>query len=177
MVDRPQLVACDDDRVRPIKKNGTPPTSDYKNLTEKWHVLFNVQEAYNSMEAEPYVSLLDENFINFFFEGDVGKDGVPDQWFYDEEVSSTREMLNKGGGRENNPILSVDLQLAGIEQASWVEVTPDQDKFPGETWYQTIVSYNFFFDTTNDIQYITSGTPNVQFTVRQQPDGKWNPSR
>jgi hypothetical protein len=167
------MTSCILDPKKEQVKDNDPPVSDYKDRTEKWHVLHNINVAYNGMEAEPYVRLLDENFINFFYPGDVGTDGVPVQWFYDEEVSSSREMLNKGGGRLDNAILSIDLQLANVEQASWIEVTPDQVKFPDETWYAATVGYNFFFDTTNDIQFITSGTPNVQFTVRQQTDGKW----
>jgi hypothetical protein len=158
------------------KKDEKPPEekkkSEYLDFTEKWHVLHNQQLAYNEMDAERYVEILDENFISLFYPGDVGGD-VPEWWPRSDEETSAREMLNKGGGRDDNPVLSISFQLANIENAVWQEVTPDQDEFPGETWHSAIVGYNFFIDTTKDIQYITSGTPRAEFQVREQDDGTW----
>jgi hypothetical protein len=82
-------------------------------------------------------------------------------------------MLGGGGGRDDNPILSINFQLAAIENAAWEEFEPDPDEFPGEMWYKTIVGYNFYIDTAKDIQYITSGTPRAEFIVREQADGTW----
>ncbi len=146
--------------------------SDYKDRTEKWHVLHNINVAYNTMESVPYKGQIDEEFIFFFYDGDVGSDDIPTQWDYGEEIASADEMLNKGPGKRNNPVLSISLELANIEQATWVEFD-NIEGFRGETWHRVTVGYNFFIDTTNDIQFITSGTPNAQFTVREQPDGKW----
>ena len=167
------MSSCIFDPKKESKPPEDKPKSEYKDLTEKWHVLFNQQLAYNEMAAERYVAILDENFISVFNPGDVGKDRVPEWWDVTAEQESVRNMLNKQGGWKDNPILSVSFQLANIENATWQEVNPDQQEFPGEIWYSATVGYNFFIDTTNDIQFITSGTPRAEFTVRQQADKTW----
>jgi hypothetical protein len=160
----------------PDPKPPPPPCTDcdtpYMDLTEKWHVLHNIREAYNEMNLTEYRRAFDrENFVSFFYEGDVGTGGVPEQWGWAEEEASARNMFNQAGGIEDNPILSIELFLFDIKTVEWWELDPGDD-FPGETWYQTIVVYDFFIDTANDKQYVTQGAPTVVFTVRQI-DGKW----
>ena len=163
------LTACSDDKK--TRPRLTPPDPDYKNLTEKWHVLHNLRQAYNEMNIVEYRKIFDEdNFIFFFYEGDVGGH-VPVQWGYAEETQSAENMFSRAGGIEDNPILAIDLTLFDHETVTWTEV-PDPEGFPGETWYEAIVVYDFFIETADDIQYITSGAPTAIFTVRQI-DGKW----
>jgi hypothetical protein len=168
------LAGCSDDSARPRPKH--TESSPYKDLSQKWHVLYNVELSYNEMNAERYIEVLDENFIALFYSGDVGG-GVPEWWPRSDEEASAREMLNRGGGRDNNPVVSIDLTLGSIEEAVWVEVTPDQDEFPGETWYATVVGYRFRIETTKGFAFVSNGHPAVEFQVRAQDDGTWRAVR
>jgi hypothetical protein len=165
------LAGCDDDTNQPsVKEKNDGPA--YKDLTEKWHTLYNLRLAYNTMDTIGYRTIFDaDNFVFFFYEGDVGGGGVPVQWGFAQDSTSAHNMFNQAGGVEDNPIVSIDLFLHDIETVEWWEIDPG-DGFPGETWYQTIVVYDYFIDTAKDIQYITQGAPTSVFTVRQI-DGKW----
>jgi hypothetical protein len=162
------LAGCDDDPKRPRVKRTDPDPID---LTKKWHVIYNLCLAYNERNITEYQRIFDrENFVFFFYEGDVGG-SIPEQWGYAEETTCAQNMFSGAGGVEDNPILSIDLTLFDVESAQWVEVDPGDD-FPGETWYQTIVVYKFEIGTANITRYVTTGSPTVAFTVRQI-DGKW----
>ena len=53
---------------------GPPPvTAKFENLSEKWHVLNNLELSYNERDIVHYTEILDSlEFIFFFSEGDVG---------------------------------------------------------------------------------------------------------
>lgn len=134
-------------------------------------MLQNLELAYNDMNIVEYRKIFDaENFIYFFYSGDVGG-SVPVQWGYAEETQSAANMFSRAGGIENNPILAIDLTLVDLETATWVEIT-DPEGFPGETWYETTVVYDFTIETANATNYITAGDPACVFTVRKI-DGVW----
>jgi hypothetical protein len=163
------LAGCDDDPKRPRVTRIDP---NYKDLTEKWHVLHNLRQSYNDRKLPEFEKLLDaDNFTFFFYEGDVGTGGVPEQWGFTEERTATQNMFSGDGGIKDDPILSIKLFLFDIETVEWREFDPGDD-FPGETLYQTIVVYDFRIDTTNDTSYITEGSPTSVFTVREV-EGKW----
>jgi hypothetical protein len=97
----------------------------------------------------------------------VGGD-VPESWGFASEQKAAGTMFNKGGGKANNPILSIDLTL-DIENADWVEFDPTGS--PGV--YEATIIYSYKMDTENKTTYITSGTERAQFRVRQDDGGKW----
>lgn len=157
------LVACDGDPKRPRTTGGEQ--SNYKNLTEKWHVLHNLRQAYNDMDSQEFEKLLDaDNFEFFFYEGDVGGI-VPASWGYAQEMAATQNLLGGAGGVDDNPVLSVEVILFDIESVAWEDGDDPADQ-------KAIVVYDFFMDTSKNLQFITSGAPTCEFTVRQI-DGKW----
>jgi hypothetical protein len=144
------------------------PPIEWPDLTEKNHVLITLRDAYNQQDIDHYTAILDPvDFVYFFSPGDVGGD-IPESWGFSSDVKSAQTMFNKGGGKDNNPILSIDLTL-DIESASWVEFNPVD--YPG--WFETTIGYTFKIDTENETTYITSGSPRAQFRIRQDEGGKW----
>jgi hypothetical protein len=103
----------------------------------------------------------------FFFAAIGG--GIPMSWGFAEESQTAHVMFNKGGGRNNNPILSISLELVDYENAQWVEF--NSVDYPG--WYETIVGYKFMIDTENSTQYIAARDAHAQFRVRPDSGGKW----
>jgi len=153
-----------DPKTSPPKPPDDKPVLVYENLTEKWHVLNNLQLSYTEKSSTKYKEILDSvDFIFFKDPNDVGP-GEDSQWGYTTEAAIADNMLNKLG---TNPILSIDLELVDFKNAQWEEVVDN----PG--WWQTTVQYNFSIVTQNDITYVTSGTPSADFIVRQDGEGKW----
>ncbi|MGD8868811.1 MAG: hypothetical protein PVI01_14370 [Gemmatimonadales bacterium] len=152
------------------------PTLDYKPLTEEWHVLHNMELAYDNRDINRYAELFDgDNFVFFFNPDDVGVDGIPSQWNYDAEIGSARNMFNRIPGTQNLSITGIDLILADnkIEETFWEDTTLP-DEFPGETLRQATVTYNFSIDTNSEKTYIAPQTvvPRAQFILREI-DGKF----
>lgn len=156
----------------PKKKDDVVAVDKYEDLTEEWHVLNNLAQAYDDKNIDRYSELFDPvNFVFFFNPGDVGGEfNIPVQWGFAEDIQSATNMFSSAGGLEDNPILTIDLTLFDIEQAQWTDTSSPE--FPGETLRQVTVPYDYFIDTVQDRQFITSGSPQAQFVVRQI-DGKW----
>lgn len=152
-----------DPKTTPPKEEKKKEPLVYQNLTEKWHVLNNLQLSYTGQDVIKYQEILDPNDFIFFLDPNDIKPGDPTQWGYTEEMASASNILQKGG-----PIESIDLELVAFKDAVWTEVVDN----PG--WYDTTVQYNFTIQAANGGNtYITSGTPSAEFMVRQNGEGKW----
>lgn len=163
------FTACNDDSVSP--KKDPPPGPSYEDLSEEWHVFNNLELCYNERNLAECQKLLDaDNFLFYFGSRDVGGD-VPPSWGYAEEVQATENMFSGDGGRDNNPILSIELTLADIEKVQWEDYA-DEDAFPNETLRRGTVAYDFAMTTANDLTWITPGQPRAEFVVRNV-GGKW----
>jgi hypothetical protein len=159
------LASCDDDGTGPVDT-----VSPYKDQSQEWHVLANLQRACNQRDVAHYADLFDPNNFTFFFDpGDVGAQ-VPPKWHYPEELGAATNMFAGNGGTEGNPILSIQFTVPGIDEATWTDV--QDSRFPGETLRRTTVHYDFFIDTEADIQFITAGASQARLTVRNI-GGKW----
>ncbi len=149
----------------PEEDPGTPPEPPAKeeNLTERWHVLNNIEYAYSKRNPNVYDALLSEEFTFFFDEGDVGGE-IPEQWGrFDEFDATSRLFLSKT--QTEDPICNqIKLDLV-YDQANlqWVEKIPEN--FPDEIWYTTTVNYTFTFQMEGDLTYVQNNAK-AQFTVR-----------
>jgi hypothetical protein len=88
------LLACADEENPVITDDGQ---QSFQNLTQREHVLNNLELAYNERRFTPYDALLDPNFTFFFSPGDVGGN-IPDQWGRAEELgvaSNTRASMSR----------------------------------------------------------------------------------
>jgi len=143
-----------------------PPPVTVQPLTERWHVLNNIEYAYSKRNPNVYDALLSEEFTFFFSEGDVGGE-IPAQWNRIEEFNATAGLFTSNSQTEPpaDPVCKqIKLDLV-YEQAnlSWVEKIPEN--FPDQTWYTTTVNYTFTFQMDGDLTYIQNNAK-AQFTVR-----------
>lgn len=164
------LAGCADDPARPASGNNNP--SAYKDLTEEWHTLFNLERAYNRMDASACASILDtDNFTFYFNPSDVGMDGIPESWDYAAEMACANNMFGGDPGNSGYVIESVDLVISDIETVQWDDHI-SQD-FPGETLREVDVTYAFTIETSHNHYYISPAfAPQARFVVRRI-DGKW----
>lgn len=143
------------------------PPLEIKDLTEKWHVLNNIEYAYERRVKATYDELLNTDFTFFFAPGDVGGE-IPAQWDRTEEVNATGRLFdsNAQGEPPVDPVcrdIRLDLQY-DPDTMQWVEIIPED--FPSETWYTTTVFYTFTFEMEPDDTYIAQPGARAQFTVR-----------
>ena len=167
------LSSClDPDKERPMR-HVTPTLSTYQDLTQKDHVLNNLELAYNGMNLTRYAELLDDpNFIFFFSDEDYAEGKTPEQWGRDDDLACQEKMFDP-----DNPVhkvLSVKLTLQ-YPAGSWNAITPDPGQFPDETWYYKSVNYNLTVVVEApqwDITYLAQNLKAL-FTVRQvEKNGK-----
>ncbi|HET6348641.1 MAG TPA: hypothetical protein VFH88_06110 [Candidatus Krumholzibacteria bacterium] len=150
------------------KDVGTQPESPpakpaFQDLTRPEHVLSNFEASYNKRYIEKYDELLDDNFTFVLDTGDV-LNGLPASWDRATEVLMSTRMFDRnytGGHLVKN--ISMDLT---IDHVTWVDVQPDQNQYPGETWLSTVVYYAFRAEALPDDTYETSAGTRAQFTVR-----------
>jgi hypothetical protein len=165
-------MACEDDGVTP-----PPPPSAYKDLSQREHVLANLELAYNRRELENYEDVLDENFAFFFYIGDVGGD-IPAQWGWTDEVAAHTNLFNPGYV-DTDPsdgtmpaCKKTALDLKWEEGVQWQEIP----QLNGEDWYATTVFYNFQFDIGEYDHLVNNPGSKAQFTVRNagtEEDPRW----
>jgi len=156
------LGGCDADKQRVTKPRLIPFV--YQDLSEKWHVLNNLQFSYNELDEDRYVELLDPDDFVFTLDPNDVRPGEPTSWGYSVDSTIAVNMLGGGG---SNPIVSIDLELVDFKNAQWTEFDPSGS--PG--LYRATVQYNFSIATQNDITYVTSGTPSAEFTIAQSDVG------
>jgi hypothetical protein len=151
------LVACGSDDDTPTQPG---PPSSFEDLSQRWHVLHNLENVFNLQNATEYDRLLDEDFVFFFSTEDVASGNYPTNWDRSVDFPATQRLLSD--------VLAIDLDI-DLSQLSWVEITPDQGMYPGEKWYTTTVPYQFSmrFNQDPETTFLTSGTEGTQFTVRQ----------
>lgn len=148
-----------------------PPPVDnqkFEDLTEKWHVLNNMELAYRKRKIERYSELLDNGFTFFLSAGDVGG-GLPTSWDRETEVTANTNLINTEQPPAPIPrckSIQMDIQWEddkGNPALAWIEITPPNST---ETWYTTTVFYDFQFDVEPDMTYINNPGAKAQFTVR-----------
>ena len=162
--------SCSDDETTPTNVQ----TSKYQNLTQRDHVLENLERAYNDRNINEYDKVLDDNFLFFFSLDDVNDpdNPAPSQWDRLTDTASARNMFNPNwdGGNGRDPIVSITLTLQYLPD-SWTPVIPeDQVRYPGETWYGKQVGYTLFVQTAGETDYLSEDIT-AQFTVRSAEVG------
>ena len=158
------VAACSDDPTSPPPP---PGQTGELNLTQRWHVLNNIEYAYQTRRPDVYDELLNADFTFFFSPGDVGS-GIPESWGRTEELEATTRLFNSNQQSvpPADPVCrSIRLDVVFEEDAiNWVEFEPEA--FPGESWYSTTVFYTFTFEMEPNTTYIAQNGAKAQFTVR-----------
>jgi hypothetical protein len=166
--------SCNDD-----DEGLTEPTSKYKNLSQRDHVLINLEFSYEERNLDRFVELLDDDFI-FHFSADDFRDGNVSvkKWARANEVTATTNLFDPEYQGPREPVSGIELSLTYADSdTSWREVTPeDQKTYPGETWYEKTVLYSLAVTVPVGPAYITyvSEYVSAAFTVRWgEADGGW----
>ncbi len=145
-----------------------PNNQKFQNLSERWHVLNNVELAYTKRNLDKYDQLLDNDFTFFLSSGDVGG-GLPDSWDRNTEVQANTNLFSTD--QPPAPLkrcISIVMNVQweddqGKPNLAWIEFTPPNSS---ETWYTTTVKYDFKIDVEGDLTYINNPGSQAQFTVR-----------
>jgi hypothetical protein len=149
--------SCSDDNMLPPGPTTYRPS--YKKLSAdgpRDNVLYNLQLAYNDRNISRYDELLDDNFVFFFSEEDV-LNGCPSYWSRAAEINANKNMFDPNYSNPvQYPVQDLDLMLTYPEgDDQWTPIEPeDQVTYPGETWYQKIVTYSIVVQLTGDFQYV-----------------------
>jgi hypothetical protein len=159
------VVACEDDPVK-------PPGDDswYQKLSQRSHVLNNLEVAYSRRHINKYIELLDQNFTMFFSSGDVGNGRTPEQWGRADEIAANTNLFDANYVDQDPSdgiqprCTKITLDVEWEDGVTWQEIEPATA--PGEKWYTATTFYSFKFDIEPDIYLINNPGSKAQFTVR-----------
>ena len=154
------VVSCGDENPVIQEMRKAPPS--YKSLAEKDDVLFNLQLLYPQYDWQEYNRVLDDDLIFFFSEDDIAN-GTPFTKF--EKSDEIRTLQHMGDDSRPDRVLSIELTLSYSEE-EWTPITPEDQKYAGETWYQKTVVYNMTVQAEPNMTY-TSTDIKAQFTIRE----------
>jgi len=150
--------ACEDDD--PVKPDPVPQQT-YQNLTQRWHVLNNLELAYSQRNFSRFGELLDNDFEFILDEGDVGG-GVPAQWDLATELEIALLMFDEDLNDPNYPrVTRIDFDLYEETAVTWADTVVS-----GETWSIASVFYDFQFDIEPDLTLIPFLGSKAHFLVR-----------
>jgi hypothetical protein len=153
--------SCEDDSVIPPPPR-TPP------IGSRDYVLYSLERSYNSRSQDRYDELLDEEFLFYFSNADVTGGGWTEGEYWDraKEINANTNIFNPGYSRPGvDPVSDITLTLTYSEgDDKWTAITPDQGQYPGETWYEKIVTYTLIVQA-GDTQYIAQNKQ-ASFVVR-----------
>lgn len=156
-------LACEDDPVEQCLDCGG--CFDCEDTRES--VLAQIETAYNRRMISRYQEVLDENFVFFFFGGDVGS-GVPAQWGRQEEISAHMHMFD-AAYRDADPsdgvqqaINKISMDVQWEDGVQWQKITQDG----GEEWFTATVFYNFDFQIGDEDHFVNNPGAKAEFTVR-----------
>jgi len=150
------ISACNDNDTNPVK-----PKDGYKTLSAdgpRDNSLFNLQLSCNERNVDRYDELLEENFVFYFSPADVLNGTVSSEsWNRASEMTAATNLFDPNySNPAQEPVQDIDLLLAYPEgDDQWTPIEPeDQVTYPGETWYQKIVTYNLVVQLPGDFQYV-----------------------
>jgi len=157
----------DPDEKKPVTNAPPPPPPTYQDLTQKDHVLNNLKLSYNERNYARYAELLaDPHFTYFFSPEDFAAGVTPEQWGRAADIDCHQHMFNPN--TPVNKVLTIKLALQ-YPAGQWAATTPDQDQFPGETWYFKTVTYDLTVMIEAHPENITYQARGMKamFTLRQ----------
>jgi hypothetical protein len=159
------LIACDDDeRVTEIRD--CLGDCRFEDQSQKWHVLNNLEQAYNRRRIDKYDPVLDENFMFFLTNADVGG-GLPEQWGRTVEMNANTNLFQYDPPDPLPRCETIDLDIRWEDSEGSSSVTWEEIPGPGvEKWYTTTVFYDFQFRVEPDTYYISNPGAKAQFTIR-----------
>jgi hypothetical protein len=164
-----------DPKEKPVDPGKPPVKGKFYDLTEQWHALNNLEEAYRQRNIDRYREVLDSVYYTFFFSATDYSSGKTDElWTYDQDTRAASRMFDQQFPDLNLRAVNLEFDLIfNKDNLLWSEVIPGDP--PNETWYTTTMGYTFYIKLGDGVrEYIQAPGASAQITVRQNPsDGKW----
>jgi hypothetical protein len=161
------LHACDFGTLEPPVERPVTPDDPIIPMppAERWHVLNNIEYAFQRRRPASYEEVLDENFTFHFSPRDVAA-GQPETLTRAEDIAAVTAWFESHLAEVPvYPIArSMRLDLKYQPDAlTWIEIRPDDQ--PGHVWYATTVSYELIVEVEPDVTYVTPVGAQVEFVV------------
>jgi hypothetical protein len=151
-----------DPKEKPEDKTPTPVV-DFKDLTEKDHILFNLQLVFNEFNSTEYDKMLDGDFINYFSEADFALGITPEQWDRATETRAYAGFFDPN--RDKDRVINRSLKLT-YPTDNWTEITPDDPvQYPDESWYFTSIRYDMSVEVDTEPQTTTYIANDIKLEV------------
>jgi hypothetical protein len=146
------------------KGGGEDPTPVvFKDLSQKDHVLYNLELAYNERDFIEYNKLLDDSFVFIFSEADFNNGDVEfSQWDRADEFAVNEKILDPNLAGDKR-VISIDLDIEYADD-NWTEQPPNE-VHPDESWFFQTVVYNLTIKTADDWEHRANGL-RAQFYIR-----------
>lgn len=109
-------VLSPDDNKTPAKT-----TDQFKSLTDKENVIYNLALSYNKADIAHYEELLHPDYTWYFQSADLAR-GLPVFWTREQDVSATANIFRSVRGQNSNPEMNLDKIELEITAGSWSPV-------------------------------------------------------
>ena len=159
----------------PAKKKGGDggggDTRTFGDLKEKDDIFNNLELAYEVMNFHEFQRLLNEDFIFRYPIKNQQDVWEAKQWDRSVEEGVHRRMFGDEPPPQGvDPVSDINVNLTPT--GLWIQVTPDQGQYPGETWYKKTVDY-FIQIKAGPNTYIGNDL-RAEFTIRwNETDEIW----
>jgi hypothetical protein len=152
------------------------PSGKFYDLTEIWHPLNNLEQAYGQRNIERYAEALDSVYYTFFFSAaDFSSGNTDESWTYEVDTGAAGRMFDAQLPDISKRAVNLEFDLIfNPNSIVWSEVIPGDP--PNETWQTATISYTFYIKLGDGVrEFVQSPGASAQITVRQFPpgDGKW----
>ena len=121
--------------------SSTPSGLTFRDLSDKVHVLFNLELAWEVMDLAEYEKLLDDAFIFRYTEWISAGEWDTREWDKDTEGTVLRKMFGEEPPPSYlEPLTNVRLSFSSSQD--WEAVAPQSTpQLPGEMWFERTVGY------------------------------------
>ncbi len=152
------------------EEDPTPPdpTDNFKPLTDKENVMYNLVQSYKFTDIEKYQELLHPDYIWRNQETDVTEGKVPSEFYTrDQDIQGTLGLFKAKQGTHQDPSAVVDALELTIQPGSWQQIT-EVDGSPCEDCWETSRIYEINVVTPTKTYY---GNDLVKFIVVSVTEG------
>jgi len=152
----------DDDDNKPT------PVPDFKALTDKENVIYNLVQSYAKADITHYDELLHADYLWYFNPSDVVMGGLDTFWTRAQDVAATTNIFKAAKGQAVDPDMNItNLDLA-IASSSWASVD-SIDGSPCDDCWETTREYSLTLVMQSSDVHVASGL--VMFIVVPVDDG------
>ena len=153
----------DDDDNKPT------PVPDFKALTDKENVIYNLVQSYAKADVAHYAELLHEDYTWYFNPSDVTMGGLDTFWTRAQDLAATTNMFSAAKGQAADPDMNITTLELTIASASWA-VVDSLDGNPCDDCWETTREYLLTLVMhAGEETYISNGL--VAFIVVPVDDG------